>query len=61
MKCCFVKNGIDASRQSYLLATTLQRQGNEDEAREVAIEYLKKPSEDADSKVLEVLKALAGS
>jgi cytochrome c-type biogenesis protein CcmH/NrfG len=56
-----LKNGIDASRQSYLLATTLQRQGNEDEAREVAIEYLKKPSEDADSKVLEVLKALAGS
>ena len=56
-----LKNDVDASRQSYLLAMTLQRQGKEDAARDVAIEYLKKPSEDADARVLEVLKALAGS
>jgi len=56
-----LKNDVDASRQSYLLAMTLQRQGKEDAARGVAIEYLKKPSEDADPRVLEVLKALAGS
>lgn len=54
-------NGIDSSRQCYLLATTLQRQGNEDAARKVAIEYMKKPSEAADPKVLKVLKALADS
>ena len=55
------KNGIDACRQAYLLASTLQRRGEESAAREVAIEYLKNPGKEADPKVLEVLQALADS
>lgn len=55
------KNELDASRQVYLLATTLQRRGDEDGAREVAVEYMKNPHEEADEKVLKVLQALADS
>ena len=55
------KHDQDTLQQSYLLAVTLQRRGEEDSARQVAKEYLQNPSDTADPQILAVLQALAGS
>ncbi|MFK7742507.1 MAG: hypothetical protein AB8H80_19495 [Planctomycetota bacterium] len=52
-------NDLDASRQVYLLARTLQLQQRPDEARQAAAAYLKSPSPDADAEVLAALRQLA--
>lgn len=52
---------LDASKQAYLLAVTLQRRGDEQGARQVAIDYMQQPSAEADEKVVAMLKQLAES
>ncbi|MCB9879745.1 MAG: tetratricopeptide repeat protein [Planctomycetes bacterium] len=49
----------DASRQAYLLATTLDKAGKHDEALAVAKEYVAAPDADADAAVLSALQRLA--
>jgi len=54
-------NKEDTSRQVYLLAITLQRRGKEDEAQQIAAEYMQAPHEGAEPAVLRALKQLADS
>jgi len=55
------KNELDASRQTYLLALTLQRRGDEDGAQKLAADYMQAPDEGAEEAVLRALKRLADS
>lgn len=55
------QNELDASRQIYLLALTLQRRGDEDGAQKLAEDYMKSPDEAAEPAVLRALKRLADS
>jgi tetratricopeptide (TPR) repeat protein len=55
------KNKVDASRQSLMLAITLQRKGDEDAAQQIAEEYMQSPDQDADPAVLRALQRLADS
>lgn len=54
------QHDLDASRQVYLLAHTLTARGEADAAREVANEYLERPSAEAEPAVLAALERFAG-
>lgn len=55
------KHKLDSSRQTYSLALTFQRKGDENEAQRIAEDYMKAPDKDADPAVLRALQRLADS
>ena len=55
------QHDLDASRQVYLLATTLVRKGDAQSARTVAADYLEAPAADAEPQVLAALRQLAAN
>lgn len=54
------QHDLDRSQQVLLLADTLQRRGETDEARTMAAAYLEQPQADAKPQVLAALRRLAG-
>ncbi len=54
------RNGLGASRQTWLLCATLQRAGKADEVRAVARAYVAAPDADAEPAVVAALRAFAG-
>ncbi|MFM1872847.1 MAG: hypothetical protein RL398_2269, partial [Planctomycetota bacterium] len=54
------RHGLDRSKQVYLLATTLERSGRGEEARQEAAAYLDAPDADASAETLAALRRIAG-